>query len=83
MVINKIDRIALASGLLGALFTNPRRALDSRVETANKEGWKLIQIVPHEETNLLIKIFSIIVLLITIGLWTFGAGYILLFEKEV
>lgn len=52
MVINKIDRIALASGLLGALFTNPRRALDSRVETANKEGCKLIQIVPHAETNL-------------------------------
>jgi hypothetical protein len=83
MKVNKIDRIYLAGGLLGALFTNPRAALDSRVEKANENGWNLHQIIPHTETNLFLKIVSILVLIITLGLWTFGAGYILLFEKEI
>jgi len=81
--INKVDRIFLTGGLIGLLFTNPRRAIDSRVEEANKHGWNLHQILPHVETNWLIWIFSIIVLFLTLGLFTFGAGYILLFEKEV
>ena len=83
MKVNKIDRISLAGGLLGALFTNPRAAIDSRVEEANKNGWNLHQIIPHTETNLSLKIISILVLIITFSLWTFGAGYILLFEKEI
>jgi hypothetical protein len=83
MKINKVDRISLAGGLLGALFTNPRAAIDSRVEEANKNGWNLHQIIPHAETNLFIKIVSILLLIMTLFLWTFGAGYILLFEKEV
>lgn len=83
MKINKIDRIYLAGGLLGALFTNPRAAIDSRVEEANKNGWNLHQIIPHTETNLFMRMLSVVLLLLTLFMWTFGAGYILVFEKKV
>ena len=81
MVLNKIDRISLAGGLLGLLFTDPRKALDDRVNDANKAGWRLVQVVPHLSTNWLITILRAILLLITLGLFTFGDGYLLVFEK--
>lgn len=80
---NKVDRISLAGGLIGLLFTNPRGALDKRVNEANKNGWNLHQILPHTETNLFVRLLAMLVLVLTLGLYTFGAGYILLFEKEV
>ena len=82
MMKNKIDRIALAGGLIGLLFTNPRGALEKRVNEANKNGWKLHQILPHTETNLFVRFLALLILVLTLGLYTFGAGYILLFEKE-
>ncbi|MCL2122796.1 MAG: hypothetical protein FWH34_01770 [Desulfovibrionaceae bacterium] len=81
-MVNKIERVALSGGILGALFTNPRRALESLIEQHNKEGWRVRQIIPHDTTNIAVKIFQIIVLLCTLFLWTFGAGYLIVFEKE-
>jgi hypothetical protein len=80
--INKVVRISLAGGLIGLLTTNPRRAIDSAVDKANQDGWKCHQIVPHNSRNLLVVILQLVVLLFTLGLWTWGAGYILLFEKQ-
>ena len=36
----------------------------------------------HSQTNVLIFILQIAILICTMGLWTFGAGYLILFEKE-
>lgn len=46
--VNKVVRIALSGGLLGALLTNPRRALDSAISQANAEGWNCHQILQHQ-----------------------------------
>lgn len=83
MKINKIARVSLYGGLLGAMFTNPRAALDRAVATANQEGWNCIQITPHRTTNLFIALIQILVLCLTLGLWTFGAGYLLLLERDI
>ena len=37
--VNKVVRIALAGGIIGLLTTNPRRALDQRIDRENQEGW--------------------------------------------
>ena len=79
---NKIDRISFYGGLIGALVMNPRMLLDSRVQKANKHGWTVVQIVPHIETNLLIYILNIALLFLTLGLFNFSAGYLIVFEKE-
>jgi hypothetical protein len=64
------------------LISNPRRALDSTVDRANQEGWHCHQILPHSSRNLLIVLLQIVVLLLTFGLWTWGAGYLLLMQKQ-
>lgn len=80
--INKVVRIALSGGIIGALTTNPRRALDSAIEEHNQQGWNCHQILQHSTSNIFIKALQVLVLISTLCLWTFGAGYILLMEKE-
>lgn len=79
---NKIVRIALAGGLIGLLATNPRRALERTIEAHNREGWTCIYFTSHATTNALIFILQILVLLLTLGLWTWGAGYMVLFVRD-
>ncbi len=79
---NKVVRIALSGGLIGLLFTNPRRALDKAINDANANGWRCHQILPHSERNLLVVLLQLVVLLLTLGMWTWGAGYILLLEQK-
>jgi hypothetical protein len=80
--VNKVVRISLSGGLIGLLTTNPRRAIDNAIDKANQDGYHCHQIVPHSSRNLLVIVLQIAVLLATLLLWTWGAGYILLFQKE-
>ena len=82
MKINKVVRIALSGGIIGLLATNPRRALDSRIDQENQAGWNAVYFVPHKETNLLVSLLSLVVLVCTLFMWTWGAGYLILFERE-
>ena len=79
--LNKVDRISLSGGLIGLLFTDPRGALDSNIMKNNSNGWECHQIFPHSSDNLFITILQTVVLIITLGIWTWGAGYIVLYKK--
>jgi hypothetical protein len=80
--INKVERISLSGGLLGLLFTNPRRALETNVLRHNAEGWSVRQVLEHTDTNLAAFFLRILVLMLTLFLWTWGAGYIIIYEKD-
>lgn len=80
---NKVSRISLMGGLIGALTTNPRKALEDEIDKGNQDGWGAIHIEPHSTTNLLVWVLQLAVLLLTLGLWTWGGGYIVLFERDV
>jgi len=80
---NKVGRIALMGGLIGMLTTNPRKALEDRIDEENAQGWNAIHIEPHRTTNLFVWLLQLIVLFLTIGLFTWGGGYLILFEREV
>lgn len=80
---NKVGRISLSGGIIGLLTTNPRRALEDHIEKSNADGWHATHIEPHTTNNLLVTAAQFAVLIMTLGLWTWGAGYIVLFEKEV
>jgi hypothetical protein len=80
---NKIVRIALSGGIIGALCTSPRRALDAAVRKHNAEGWNCRQVLPHSTSNVGILVLQLVCLICTCGLWTFGAGYLLLFERPL
>ena len=80
---NKVVRISLMGGLIGALTTNPRKAIEDAIDKENNEGWNAIHIEPHSTANLLVWVLQLVVLVCTLGLWTWGGGYMVLFEKEV
>ena len=79
---NKVVRIELSGGIGGLIFTNPRRALANKIYEENEKGWICHQIMPHIETNIIVKILQILVLIFTLFLWTWGAGYMVLFKKS-
>ena len=79
---NRVSRVTLMGGLIGALTTNPRKALEHEINKLNKEGWNAIYIDQHKTTNLFIWVLQILVLILTLGLFTWGGGYLVLFEKE-
>ena len=80
--LNKVVRISLSGGIIGWLTTNPRRALDNRIDKENQEGWNAIYVMPQSDTNLAAVIARFVVLVCTLFLWTWGAGYLILFERE-
>ena len=80
--VNKVVRISLSGGIIGMLTTNPRKALDDEIDKHNQDGWNAVYFQEHKTSNLFILALQIVVLLITLLLWTFGGGYMVLFEKE-
>jgi len=80
--VNKVARVSLMGGLIGAMTTNPRRALEREIAKQNAEGWAAIHIEPHGTTNLLILLLQFIVLVLTLGLFTWGGGYLILLERD-
>lgn len=80
--INKVLRVSLSGGIIGLLTTNPRRALDGAINTANKDGWTATHIDNHSNSNILVRLVQFAVLICTIGLWTWSDGYLVLLEKE-
>jgi len=79
---NRVLRISLPGGLIGALTVNPKAILDKNLIAANKQGWVATQVQPHKTTNLLILMLQILVLVLTMGLYTWGSGYLVLLEKS-
>lgn len=69
MRVNKVERIALMGGLIGALLTNPRGALDKALSRANVDGWYCRQILPHSTSNLFMLILSAICYLLVLHPW--------------
>lgn len=80
--INKVSRISLMGGLIGLLTTNPRKALEDEISKANEEGWNAIHIEVHSTTNLFMWLLQLLVLFLTLGLFTWGGGYLVLLERN-
>jgi hypothetical protein len=80
---NKVTRVSLIGGLIGAILTNPRKALEDEIDRRTQYGWVATHIDPHRTTNLFIWILQLVVLVLTLGLFTWGGGYLILFEREV
>ena len=80
---NKVTRVSLMGGLIGMLTTNPRKALEDEIDQQNQNGWTATHIDPYSTTNLFVWVLQLAVLFLTLGLFTWGGGYLILFEKEL
>ena len=77
---NKVVRISYSGGLLGLLFGSARGKLEKVLEDYNSKGWNLAEVIP-DNPNLLILVFRLIILTLTLGLWTLSTSYLLILER--
>ena len=80
---NRVIQVNLAGGILGMLSMNPRKTLEKRIQKANADGWSVVQVEPQGTANLVMMVLQLIVLLLTLLLWTFGGAYLVFLEREV
>jgi len=77
---NKVVRISYSGGLLGLLFGSARGKLEKVLEDNNGKGWNLAEVIP-DNPNLLILVFRLVILTLTLGLWTLSTSYLLILER--
>jgi hypothetical protein len=80
---SKVDEVSFVGGLYGLLFTSPKRSIESRVKKGNDAGWRLVQMHASSGSNLLIWLLRLLLLIMTLGIFTFSDGMYLVFEKEI
>ena len=79
---NKVVRINYSGGLLGLLFGSARGKLEKVLEDNNRSGWNLAEVIP-DNPNLVILIVRLIILTLTLGLWTLSTSYLLILERPI
>jgi hypothetical protein len=71
---NKIVRVNFAGGFLGLIFGCHRGKLEGAISKQNAEGWNLAEVIP-DNPNLVLILLRLILLTLTLGLWTMDAGH--------
>lgn len=79
--INHIERISYAGGLYGLLAGSAKGKLQAKVEELNQRGWNL-HFIHSDSINLLHLILRVVILLLTLFIWTIGSSELLVFEKD-
>lgn len=77
---NKVIRVNFSGGLIGLVFGSHKGKLQKEIDEQNKSGWNYVDSLP-DDPNLVLIILRLLLLTVTLGLWTLGVGYILIFER--
>jgi hypothetical protein len=78
--INKVVRVSFSGGLIGLVFGSARGKVETIVQKHNAEGWNVAEVIP-DNPNLALIIFRLLILILTLGLWTISSGYLFIMEK--
>jgi hypothetical protein len=78
--INKVVRVSFSGGLIGLVFGSARGKVETVVQKHNAEGWNVAEVIP-DNPNLALIILRLLILLLTLGLWTISSGYLFIMEK--
>ncbi len=79
---NKIANVTLTGGLLGMLADSPQNALNRRIRKENAQGWEVVNIIPSASGNILLSIFRILLLIVTLGIFTTANGYYIILKRS-
>ncbi len=79
---NKVMKVSLPGGIIGLLIGDTRFVLEKAIQKANELGWRVIQIESKPLKNLLNYILDLIVLLLTLLLYTRGSEYLVKLERD-
>lgn len=78
--INKVVRVNFAGGLLGLIFGSSRGKVESVVQKHNADGWNVAEVIT-DNPNLALIMVRLLLLVVTLGLWTISSGYLFIMEK--
>jgi hypothetical protein len=78
---NKIVNITLWGGLLGLFASSPKQKIAKAIEKENLNGFRVVQVIEAASGNLFLWLLRLIILIITIFIYTPANGYYITFEK--
>ena len=78
---NQVERITYAGGLYGLIAGSSKGKLQAKVEEMNARGWNL-HLIHQESLNILHLLFRLLILVLTLGIWTLGNSELIIFEKN-
>ncbi len=78
--INKVTRVNFAGGLIGLIAGSSKGKIQKAIMDENADGWNFVEYIP-DQPNLIIYVLRLMLLMLTLGLWTISTGYIFVFEK--
>ena len=79
---NRVRRVTLHSGIIGIFMGGPEKRLQEMLNLANDEGESVVFVLP-DNWNAVMGILSLIILIVTLGMWTFSPGYLLVTAKAI
>jgi len=79
---NKVVNVTLTGGLIGLFSVSPISSLNSRIVKENANGWRVIQVIPADSGNIFLYIFRLLLLVVTLFLYTTANGYYVILEKK-
>ena len=82
MANHKVVRVEFTGGLIGLLFTDPEKEINRVIHEASLDGWEVDHMVFHRAQNILVVLLEGVLLVLTLGLYTFSPGYMILFKKR-
>jgi hypothetical protein len=80
--INRISKVSLVGGLIGIVAGSPDESLNKRIRLENSKGWQVVQILPDTHVNLLSLIIRVLLLVITLFIFTTANGYYIVLKRR-
>jgi hypothetical protein len=80
--MNKIVNVTLTGGIIGLLSASPQNSLNDIIKKENDNGWIVIQVIPAASGNIFLFIFRLLILILTLFLYTPVDGYYVIMEKN-
>jgi hypothetical protein len=82
MMKNKVVRVEVSGGIIGVLIGSPRASLTRVIDAENAQGWRVRQVLADPFANALQQLIRLLILILTIFLWTPATGFYVVFERE-
>ena len=79
---NKVVNVTLTGGIIGLFASSPQNSLNNAIKRENTNGWRVVQIIPADSGNIFLYIFRLLLLVITLFLFTTANGYYIIMEKK-
>jgi preprotein translocase subunit YajC len=79
---NKVANVTLTGGIIGLFTSSPQNTLNRRIKKENANGWRVIQVIPSASGNIFLFIFRLIILVITLFLYTPVDGYYIIMARD-